>query len=101
MISPTVEQVVEEGLALTDVHHRAPAGTLAERGKIDVAYLALCVDSVVLYFHIVYVLLFCIQRYEKKAKLPNAMLKFLNVHKRGFCVWNLFGSMAKRPYLCT
>ncbi len=79
-----VEEVVEEGFALTDVDHCAPGSLTGQFGEKEAADLALCVDSFVINLHNVCYLIILYTNIRKKVETAKFVLKFLNVYKSRF-----------------
>ena len=91
MFALAVEEVVEEGLSLTDVDHRAPGPLTRKFGEKEATDLALCVDSFVINLHNVCYLIILYTNIRKKVKTAKLVLKFLNVYRCRFYVWKKLG----------
>lgn len=84
MFALAVEEVVEEGFALTDVDHCAPRSLTGQFGEKEAADLALRVDSFVINLHNVCYLIILYTNIRKKVETAKFVLKFLNVYKSRF-----------------
>ena len=84
MLALAVEEVVEEGFALTDIDHCAPGTLTGQFGEKEAADLALRVDSFVINLHNVCYLIILYTNIRKKVETAKFVLKFLNVYKSRF-----------------
>jgi hypothetical protein len=84
MFALAVEEVVEEGFALTDIDHCAPGTLTGQFGEKEAADLALRVDSFVINLHNVCYLIILYAKIRKKDETAKFVLKFLNVYRCRF-----------------
>ena len=84
MFALAVEEVVEEGFALTDADHRSPGTLTGKFGEKEAADLALRVDSFVINLHNVFYLIILYAKIRKKGETAKFVLKFLNVYRCRF-----------------
>ena len=84
MFALTVEEVVEKGLSLTDVDHRAPRPLTRKFGEKETADFALCIDSFVINLHNVCYLIILYTNIRKNLEMAKFVLKFLNVYRSRF-----------------
>ena len=84
MLALAVEEVVEEGFALTDIDHCAPWALTRQFGEKEATDLALCVDSFVINLHNVCYLIILYAKIRKKGETAKFVLKFLNVYRCRF-----------------
>ena len=91
VLALAVEEVVEKGLSLTDIDHRAPGSLTGKFGKKEATDLALCVDSFVINLHNVCYLIILYTNIRKKVETAKFVLKFLNVYRCKFYVGKKLG----------
>ena len=84
MFAFAVEEVVEEGFALTDVDHRAPGSLTGQFGEKEATDLALCIDSFVINLHNICYLIILYTNIRKSLETAKFVLKFLNVYRSRF-----------------
>ena len=84
MLALAVEEVVEEGVALTDIDHCAPGTLTGQFGEKEASDLALCIDSFVINLHNVCYLIILYTNIRKNLEMAKFVLKFLNVYRSRF-----------------
>lgn len=84
MFALAVEEVVEEGFALTDADYRSPGTLTGKSGEKEAADLALRVDSFVINLHNVCYLIILYTNIRKNLEMAKFVLKFLNVYRCRF-----------------